>query len=139
MLAARFLAGRISLPPIEQQIKWEQDRIAYKGDGAAFAALNPDFEEYFESTRKLAGEPTSDGKGRPLPEWQQWWLQDFTAGHLRRIAMWKNGNEEARERIRKQKEQKEQKGQEGRLEVKIDEHPNLVRKLEITKDIRVEV
>ncbi|KAE8440801.1 hypothetical protein EG329_006557 [Mollisiaceae sp. DMI_Dod_QoI] len=102
VLAARFLAGRITLPPIEEQIKWEEDRIKYKGDGVPFTALYPDFEEYFEEVRKMAGEP-KDGKGRPLPKFEKKWREDFDAAHLLRIAMWKRGNEEARESIRKEK------------------------------------
>jgi hypothetical protein len=69
VLAARFLAGRIALPPSSEQQKWQEDRIAYKGDGAPFTALYPDFEEYFEEVRKMAGELTEDGKGRHLPKW----------------------------------------------------------------------
>lgn len=101
VLAARFLAGHISLPPISEQIKWEEDRIAYKGDGVPFTALYPDFEEYFEEIRKMAGEPR-DGKGRSLPKFEKTWKEGFDAGHLKRIDMWKRGNEEARERIRKE-------------------------------------
>jgi hypothetical protein len=47
----------------------------------------------------MAGEPTADGKGRRLPRWEKSWRERFDAGHLKRIDMWKRGNEEARERI----------------------------------------
>jgi hypothetical protein len=103
VLAARFLAGRIALPPIDVQIKWEKDRIAYKGDGVPFTALYPDFEEYFEEVRMMAGEP-KDGKGRALPKFEKWWREGFDRAHLSRIAMWKKGNEEARERIKEDNE-----------------------------------
>lgn len=49
----------------------------------------------------MAGEPT-DGKGRALPRFEKEWRDGFDAGHLLRIAMWKRGNEEARERIRRE-------------------------------------
>ncbi|KAH8602710.1 flavin dependent monooxygenase-like protein [Bisporella sp. PMI_857] len=101
VLAARFLAGRISLPSQSEQKKWEEDRIHKRGDGVPFTALYPDFEEYFEEVRQLAGEP-KDGQGRVLPKWEKWWREQFDAGHLRRIHMWKKGNEEARRRIRKE-------------------------------------
>ncbi|TVY93763.1 Thiol-specific monooxygenase [Lachnellula willkommii] len=101
VLAARFLAGRITLPPVSEQVKWEEDRIAYKGDGVPFTALYPDFEEYFEVVRKMAGEP-QDGKGRPLPKFEKWWRDNFDNAHLKRIAMWKRGNEEAREKKRRE-------------------------------------
>ncbi|PQE11641.1 hypothetical protein CJF32_00004798 [Rutstroemia sp. NJR-2017a WRK4] len=101
VLAARFLAGRITLPSAEEQKKWEDDRIALKGDGVPFTALYPDFEEYFETIREMAGEPT-DGKGRSLPKFEKWWREGFDRGHLKRIEMWKRGNEEAR--IRREKD-----------------------------------
>lgn len=103
VLAARFLAGRITLPPLNKQEKWQEDRIANKGDGVSFTALYPNFEEYFEEVRKMAGEPTKDGKGRLLPEWEKSWREGFDAAHLKRINMWKRGNEEARQRIRREK------------------------------------
>ena len=58
--------------------------------------LNPDFEEYFETVRKLAGE---EGPGRKLPKFEQHWYNIFNAGHVRRIEMWKRRNQEARERL----------------------------------------
>ena len=106
VLAARFLAGRINLPPLTEQLKWEENRISYKGDGVPFTALYPDFEEYFEEVRKMAGEP-KDGKGRPLPKFEKWWREGFDAAHKKRIAMWQRGNEEARDRIQRAKEKKE--------------------------------
>jgi cation diffusion facilitator CzcD-associated flavoprotein CzcO len=104
VLAARFLAGRIPLPSVEGQRKWEGKRIEYKGDGVPFTALYPDFEEYFEEVRMTAGEPTGDGKGRKLPKFEKEWREGFDRAHLSRIEMWKRGNEEARERIRREEE-----------------------------------
>lgn len=103
VLVARFFAGRITLPSAEEQLKWEQDRIAYKGDGVPFTALYPDFEEYFEEIRGMAGEP-KDGKGRRLPKFEKSWREQFDAGHLLRISMWQRGNEAARERMRRENE-----------------------------------
>ncbi|KAG9248319.1 flavin dependent monooxygenase-like protein [Calycina marina] len=99
VLAARFLAGKITLPPVAEQELWEMDRITHKGDGAPFTALYPDFEEYFETVRNMAGEP-QDGKGRSLPRWEREWREGFDAGHLKRIAMWQRENGAARERER---------------------------------------
>jgi hypothetical protein len=58
----------------------------------------------------MAGEP-ENGKGRPLPKFEKWWRESFDQAHLSRIAMWKRGNEEARERIRREKQ-----GQDGKKE-----------------------
>ncbi|CZT42715.1 related to monooxygenase [Rhynchosporium secalis] len=104
VLASRFLAGRIVLPPLEARLQWEADRIAYKGDGVPFSALYPDFEEYFEEVRKMAGEPAVDENGqiigRKLVKFERWWREGFDGAHLRRIEMWKRGNEEARRRVK---------------------------------------
>ncbi|PWY92644.1 FAD/NAD(P)-binding domain-containing protein [Aspergillus heteromorphus CBS 117.55] len=91
--AARVLAGKAKLPSLEEQQKWEQDRIAQKGDGPAFTTVNPDFREYFETLRQLAGEPGE--AGRRLPPFEQEWIDVFNAGHERRIRMWQKANEEA--------------------------------------------
>lgn len=93
--AARVLAGKAQLPPLEEQQKWEQDRIAKKGDGPAFSVINPDFREYFETLRQLAGNPKAGEPGRVLPSFEQGWLDLFNAGHERRIRMWQKANEAA--------------------------------------------
>lgn len=94
VLAARYLAGRVTLPPLQEQEAWEQKRIESKGDGVPFTALYPEFEEYFEEIRRLAGEP-KNGVGRKLPKFEKAWRAEFDAGHLRRIAMWKRNNQQA--------------------------------------------
>lgn len=60
-----------------------------------FTALYPDFKEYFETTRALAGEPR-DGKGRKLPPFEQRWVEAFQEGHERRKRWWEEKNDEAR-------------------------------------------
>ncbi|KAJ5161062.1 hypothetical protein N7492_006454 [Penicillium capsulatum] len=94
--AARVLAGRASLPSAATQEKWETDRIAEKGDGPAFTVINPEFEAYFEDLRRLAGEPSPGTPGRPLPRFEQKWVDDFNAGHERRKKMWQRLNGAAR-------------------------------------------
>jgi hypothetical protein len=100
VLAARVLAGRATLPPLEEQKKWELDRIAQKGDGVPFTMVYPKFEDYFETVRRLAGEPSATQPGRSLPPFDNGWLSAFFDGHERRILMWKKSNEEAEERIK---------------------------------------
>ncbi|OLN81965.1 Thiol-specific monooxygenase 5 [Colletotrichum chlorophyti] len=102
VLAARLLAGRIPpsrLPTPEAQRTWEKERIAARGDGPKFALVFPDFAEYFEQVRALAGPPTEDGKGRELPPFNPFWLERFMAGHERRKDMWRRLNEEARRQL----------------------------------------
>ncbi|THV67013.1 FAD/NAD(P)-binding domain-containing protein [Aureobasidium pullulans] len=91
VLAARLLAGRAELPSLEEQQRWEEERIKKKGDGPAFNVIHPDFEEYFETVRSLAG-PGEDGKGRPLPPYKPEWFQAFMDGHELRKQMWARKN-----------------------------------------------
>lgn len=80
---------------MSEQERWETERIAQKGDGPAFSAINPNFKEYFEEMRQLAGEPR-DGIGRRLPPFDAKWVDDFNAGHERRKQMWRRANRAAR-------------------------------------------
>lgn len=96
VLAARVLAGRADLPSLEEQRRWEQDRIALKGDGVAFTLLFPDFEKYFNEVRKLAGEPKEGQPGRRLPLFKKEWFEVFMAGHELRKKWWREQNERAR-------------------------------------------
>ncbi|KAL1987784.1 hypothetical protein VTN96DRAFT_2624 [Rasamsonia emersonii] len=94
VLAARVFAGRAQLPPLEERRKWEAERIKERGDGPRFTLLAPDFEEYFELVRRLAGEP-DESKGRPgrrLPKFDPSWVKTFWDGHQRRVEMWKRAN-----------------------------------------------
>ncbi|KAK7745680.1 hypothetical protein SLS62_009646 [Diatrype stigma] len=97
--AARLLAGRGTLPPAAERERWERERVAKRGDGPKFTLIFPDFEDYFETLRRLAGPPTSDGKGRPLPPFEKKWVERFMGGHERRKAMWRRLNAEARGKI----------------------------------------
>lgn len=98
VLASRVLAGRAELPPIQDQKAWEAERIKQKGDGVAFTALWPKFEEYFETVRALAGEPGQGHPGRRLPPFDPDWVRIFIEGHQRRIDRWEKANAEARQR-----------------------------------------
>ncbi|ROT35795.1 thiol-specific monooxygenase [Sodiomyces alkalinus F11] len=95
VLAARLLAGRATLPPLAERRRWEEDWIAVRGDGAGFTLVFPDFEDYFETLRKLAGPPAGKGIGRPLPPFRREWFKAFMDGHERRKAMWRRLNAKA--------------------------------------------
>lgn len=96
VLAARVLAGRANLPNVEVMKEWEEKRIKARGDGVKFTLVFPDFEEYFEDVRRLAGEP-ENGVGRRLPKFQREWFRAFMDGHELRKDMWRRLNKEARE------------------------------------------
>lgn len=95
VLAARLLAGRATLPSLDAMRKWEADRIKARGDGVKFTLLFPDFEDYFETIRSLAGEG-EEGKGRKLPKFRREWVKSFLDGLERRKDMWKRLNANSR-------------------------------------------
>ncbi|KAF2995054.1 hypothetical protein E8E13_001544 [Curvularia kusanoi] len=96
VFAASILSGRGSLPSLAQMQRWEADRIKEKGDGPGFAMVYPQFEEYFEEVRRMAGEPQG-GKGRRLPRYDRRWFEVFMQGHERRKEWWRGENEKARQ------------------------------------------
>ncbi|OCF30882.1 hypothetical protein I317_05030 [Kwoniella heveanensis CBS 569] len=93
-LAARLLAGRATLPPLSEMQRWEEERIAKRGDGVRFTVVYPDFEDYFEEVRKLAG-PGQDGLGRKLPPFNRMWFKAFLDGWELRKKMWRRINAQA--------------------------------------------
>ena len=98
VLAARILSGRAALPSLEDQKLWEQDIVRKKGDGPAFTVVFPDFKDYFEKVRELAGDPREGQVGRRLPPFEDLWLEAFMAGHQRRKTWWNAENLRARHR-----------------------------------------
>jgi hypothetical protein len=66
------------------------------GDGTAFTLIYPDFEEYFEELRRMAGE---EGPGRRLPPFHKKWVEVFMAGHERRKKRWREENQRARAKV----------------------------------------
>lgn len=107
MLVARFLAGRAKLPPIEEQKRWETDRLAVRGDGLPFYKVAPDFEEYFETLRALAGVPAAGVPGRVLPKWDPAWLEIQTATIQGKLEKWRKEAEKARRSLEKNAGQRE--------------------------------
>lgn len=97
--AARLLAGRGRVPSVEEMREWEERRVGEKGDGPKFQMVFPDFEEYFETLRELAGPPTERGEGRTLPPFDEGWVSAFMEGHERRKAMWRRVNTQARREL----------------------------------------
>jgi hypothetical protein len=97
VLAARILAGRATLPPVEEQRRWEEERIKLRGDGALFTLIFPDFENYFEALRTMAGDPAPGKPGRRLPPFDKTWVETFMAGHEIRKKWWREENAKARE------------------------------------------
>lgn len=88
MAAARVLAGHAKLPAREEMERWEQERLAFKGEGAPFWTLMPEFEEHFEAYRAIAGEPVEGTLGRVLPKYDPAWADEFWEFVRKRIKWW---------------------------------------------------
>ncbi|KAH7396091.1 putative dimethylaniline monooxygenase [Pyrenochaeta sp. MPI-SDFR-AT-0127] len=70
---ARVLAGRGTLPSVQAQKLWEEDRLKRLGPTHIFHTIAPDFGEYFEALRQIAGPPAEDSEAYELPAWQDDW------------------------------------------------------------------
>ncbi|KAH7114439.1 putative dimethylaniline monooxygenase [Dendryphion nanum] len=93
--AARVLAGRAALPSREEMEAWEQRRVEDRGDTGAFWALMPDFENYFEGLRAIAGEPEQGTSARILPKYDPAWEESYWQFINFRIERWQKNAEEA--------------------------------------------
>ncbi|KAF4978578.1 hypothetical protein FZEAL_5070 [Fusarium zealandicum] len=93
--AARLLAGRGTLPSAQTMQEWEDERIKTHGDGPKFLVVFPDFEDYFETVRELAGQG-EPGVGRKLPKFRREWYRAFLEGTELRKAMWQRINAKAK-------------------------------------------
>ncbi|GME53094.1 Thiol-specific monooxygenase [Neofusicoccum parvum] len=105
---ARLFAGRAELPEPDAMRKWEADHLALRGEGKPFYTLAPDFEQYFEALRKVAGEPAEGTTGRVLPPFDQAWLDVFARVLETRLSYW-------RREAKKVKEEEAGKGVRARL------------------------
>ncbi|KAK3328722.1 hypothetical protein B0H66DRAFT_486991, partial [Apodospora peruviana] len=92
---ARHLAGRARpLPSIAEQQAWEAKRVAEKRGGKDYYAIAPDYREYFELLRDIAGDPAPGTTGRNLPKFDPEWLKIWTGMVVTKI----KGFERERER-----------------------------------------
>lgn len=85
---ARYFAGRATLPPRPDMEQWEKDRISVAGDGLGFFNIVPDYEEYFEGLRSIAGDPVRGSTGRTLPRFEKWWEDEFQKVVKARVGWW---------------------------------------------------
>jgi hypothetical protein len=100
--AARILAGRGTVPPVKEMKEWEEAGIKARGDTQRFSLVFPDFEDYFETLRRLAGE---QDVGRKLPKFDRIWFRTFLDGHELRKDMWRRINAKARAELATEKGQ----------------------------------
>ncbi|KAK0613722.1 hypothetical protein B0T14DRAFT_539454 [Immersiella caudata] len=95
LLFVGAVGRRATLPPVEEMRRWEEDRVKVQGDGAKFTLVYPDFEDYFETLRRLAGEGEK-GVGRKLPKFRREWVRAFMEGHDLRKETWRRLDAERR-------------------------------------------
>lgn len=117
---ARFLAGRARqpLPSVAEQLEWERRRVVARGEGKNFYAVGPDFEEYFELLRAIAGgEPAPGNTGRVLPAFDKKWLDVWAGMVATKIGGWQRKRKRAVEEERRKKgesgEKKDKQGEKG--------------------------
>lgn len=79
--------------------RWEQDRISQAGDSLGFFSIAPDFEGYFETLRKLAGEPAAGTTGRELPKFEKWWEDEFQTVVNARVGWWQSEMRKAQQAL----------------------------------------
>lgn len=72
---ARVLAGRGTLPALAEQRKWEDDRVKRLGPTHIFHTIAPDFEEYFNTLKNIAGPPADGSEAYELPRWEDEWAK----------------------------------------------------------------
>lgn len=72
---ARVLAGRGNLPSTAEQKKWEADRVDRLGPTHIFHTIAPDFEEYFNTLKAIAGPPAKGTEAYELPKWENDWAK----------------------------------------------------------------
>lgn len=72
---ARVLAGRGILPSAAEQKKWEDERVKRLGSTHIFHTIAPDFEEYFNALRAIAGPPAEGSQAYELPQWEDEWAK----------------------------------------------------------------
>jgi hypothetical protein len=93
---ARHLAGRAkALPPVEEQKDWESKRAAKLGGGKNYYSIAPDYEQFFEFLRDIAGDPAPGSTGLKLPPFDKKW-SDIWAGMVRpKIEFWEKAKKRA--------------------------------------------
>lgn len=85
------------MPACAEREQWEQDRLSSTGGGIAYSSIAPDYEEYFETLRRIAGEPASGTTGRLLPKFEKWWVEEFQEVVKARVSWWEGEMRRARE------------------------------------------
>lgn len=73
VLVSRFLAGKVVLPPLNEQVQWTLQRFHEKGDQRAYHTIDYGKKfEFLELLTRIGGGVEPIGHtGRPFPTWSQ--------------------------------------------------------------------
>ncbi|KAH7129078.1 hypothetical protein EDB81DRAFT_871743 [Dactylonectria macrodidyma] len=98
---ARSLAGRAkALPSIPEQLEWERKRVNERKGGKDYYSIAPDYADFFEFLRDIAGEPAEGTTGRKLLPFDPKWLETWTGMISTKLEAWTR-KREAAERLEK--------------------------------------
>lgn len=100
MAVARHLAGRArSLPPVAEQLEWERARVAEKKGGKDYYSIAPNYEDFFELLRSIAGEPAEGTTGRVLEPFRKDWMKLWQGMVGHKIEGWRRKRRQAEEKL----------------------------------------
>lgn len=95
---ARHLLGRAkALPPIKEQKEWERKRVAALGGGKSYYSIAPNYEEFFQFLRDIAGDPVPGTTGLTLPPFDKKWLELWAGMVAPKIQAWERTRKKAEE------------------------------------------
>ncbi|KAK6079446.1 thiol-specific monooxygenase [Seiridium cupressi] len=97
---ARHLAGRAAvLPPITEQLEWERARAAEKKGGKDYYSIAPNYSDFFELLRSIAGEPAEGTTGRKLEPFREDWTELWQGMVSHKIEGWRRKRRRAQEEL----------------------------------------
>jgi hypothetical protein len=85
------------LPSIPEQLEWERKRVAEKVGGKNYYSIAPNYGDFFELLRDIAGEPAPGTTGRKLPPFDSNWLKLWTGMTTVKIQGWQRKRKRAEE------------------------------------------
>jgi hypothetical protein len=93
---ARHLAGRSKpLPPVAEQKEWETKRVAEFVGGKNYYSIAPNYRDYFEFLRNIAGDPVPGTNGIALPPFEDEWLKVWAGMVAPKIQAWEETRKQA--------------------------------------------
>ncbi|KAF2436865.1 FAD/NAD(P)-binding domain-containing protein [Tothia fuscella] len=97
---ARHLAGRAkALPSQAEQTAWERKRARELVGGKNYYSIAPDYDEFFEFLRNIAGEPAEGTTGLKLRPFDKKWLELWAGMVAPKIESWVKSRKQAEDEI----------------------------------------